>query len=240
MFGLIRQLSTEHNCHAELPGTDRYGEATASFTDPLGGSPVTVSFSVSQPTYTGYWIEIPTERFTVDAGGGSYEYDFAFGPTDSIQTMPTPRLGEPVHPQVDKANFRPATQNGQKGVIAFKSNTTGQTINGTVVLEYPDPRDHSKMLTHAISFTQASALPVAQQQSTTERIYTDETGTAYNATVTYYDGLYRQEQTVQVGASPAGGDIVSFVEYDCMGRAIRSAICLSSPLRHPEPKSPTR
>ena len=200
-------------------GPDRYAEATASFTDPLGGSPVTVSFSVSQPTYTGYWIEIPTERFTVDAGGGSYEYDFAFGPTDSIQTMPTPRLGEPVHPQVDKANFRPATQNGQKGVIAFKSNTTGQTINGTVVLEYPDPRDHSKMLTHAISFTQASALPVAQQQSTTERIYTDETGTAYNATVTYYDGLYRQEQTVQVGASPAGGDIVSFVEYDCMGRA---------------------
>ena len=199
-------------------GPDRYGEATASFTDPLGGSPVTVSFSVSQPTYTGYWIEIPTERFTVDAGGGSYEYDFAFGPTDSIQTMPTPRLGEPVHPQVDKANFRPATQNGQKGVIAFKSNTTGQTINGTVVLEYPDPTDHSKMLTHAISFTQASALPTAQQQSTTERIYTDEMGTAYNATVTYYDGLYRPEQTVQVGASPAGGDIVSFVEYDCMGR----------------------
>lgn len=200
-------------------GPDRYGEATASFTDPLGGSPVTVSFTVSQPTYAGYWIEITTERFTVDAGGGSYEYDFAFGPTDSIQTMPTPRLGEPVDSQVDKANFRPATQNGQKGVIAFKSNTTGQTINGTVVLEYPDPRDHSKMLTHAISFTQASALPVAQQQSTTERIYTDETGTAYNATVTYYDGLYRQEQTVQVGASPAGGDIVSFVEYDCMGRA---------------------
>ncbi len=199
-------------------GPDRYGEATASFTDPLGGSPVTVSFSVSQPTYTGYWIEIPTERFTVDAGGGSYEYDFAFGPTDSIQTMPTPRLGEPVHPQVDKANFRPATQNGQKGIIAFKSNTTGQTINGTVVLEYPDPTDHSKMLTHAISFTQASALPTAQQQSTTERIYTDETSTAYNATVTYYDGLYRPEQTVQVGASPAGGDIVSFVEYDCMGR----------------------
>ena len=199
-------------------GPDRYGEATASFTDPLGGSPVTVSFSVSQPTYTGYWIEIPTERFTVDAGGGSYEYDFAFGPTDSIQTMPTPRLGEPVHPQVDKANFRPATKNGQKGVIAFKSNTTGQTINGTVVLEYPDPTDHSKMLTHAISFTQASALPTAQQQSTTERIYTDEMGTAYNATVTYYDGLYRPEQTVQVGASPAGGDIVSFVEYDCMGR----------------------
>ena len=199
-------------------GPDRYAEVTASFTDPLGGSPVTVSFSVSQPTYTGYWIEIPTERFTVDAGGGSYEYDFAFGPTDSIQTMPTPRLGEPVHPQVDKANFRPATKNGQKGVIAFKSNTTGQTINGTVVLEYPDPTDHSKMLTHAISFTQASALPVAQQQSTTERIYTDETGTAYNSTVTYYDGLYRPEQTVQVGASPAGGDIVSFVEYDCMGR----------------------
>ena len=199
-------------------GPDRYAEATASFTDPLGGSPVTVSFSVSQPTYTGYWIEIPTERFTVDAGGGSYEYDFAFGPTDSIQTMPTPRLGEPVHPQVDKANFRPATKNGQKGVIAFKSNTTGQTINGTVVLEYPDPTDHSKMLTHAISFTQASALPTAQQQSTTERIYTDETGTAYNSTITYYDGLYRQEQTVQVGASPAGGDIVSFIEYDCMGR----------------------
>ena len=200
-------------------GPDRYGEATASFTDPLGGSPVTVSFTVSQPTYAGYWIEITTERFTVDAGGGSYEYDFAFGPTDSIQTMPTPRLGEPVDSQVDKANFRPATQNGQKGVIAFKSNTTGQTINGTVVLEYPDPRDHSKMLTHAISFTQVSALPTAQQQSTTERIYTDETGTAYNSTVTYYDGLYRQEQTVQVGASPAGGDIVSFVEYDCMGRA---------------------
>ena len=83
---------------------------------------------------------------------------------------------------MDKANFRPATQNGQKGVIAFKSNTTGQTIHGTVVLEYPDPTDHSKMLAHAISFTQASALPVAQQQSTTERIYTDETGTAYNAT----------------------------------------------------------
>ena len=201
-------------------GPDRYGEATASFTNPLDAAhPVTVAFHVSQPTYAGYWIEITTDRFTVDADGGSYEYDFAFGPTDSITVMPTPRLGTPVNTQVDQANFRPATTNGARGVIVFKPNTTGSTINGTVVLEYPDPTDHSRMLTHAISFSQASALPVPQQQSTTERIYTDETGNAYNTTVTYYDGLYRQEQTVQVGASPAGGDVVSFVEYDCMGRA---------------------
>jgi len=201
-------------------GPDRYGEATASFTNPLDAAhPVTVAFHVSQPTYAGYWIEITTDRFTVDADGGSYEYDFAFGPTDSITVMPTPRLGTPVNTQVDQANFRPATTNGARGVIVFKPNTTGSTINGTVVLEYPDPTDHSRMLTHAISFSQASALPVPQQQSTTERVYTDEMGHAYNTTVTYYDGLYRQEQTVQVGASPAGGDVVSFVEYDCMGRA---------------------
>ena len=201
-------------------GPDRYGEATASFANPLDAAhPVTVSFNINQPTYAGYWIEITTDRFTVDADGGSYEYDFAFGPTDSITVMPTPRLGTPVNTQIDQANFRPATTNGARGVIVFKPNTTGGTIIGTVVLEYPDPTDHSHMLTHAIAFTQASALPVPQQQSTTERIYTDETGNAYNTTVTYYDGLYRQEQTVQVGASPAGGDVVSFVEYDCMGRA---------------------
>ena len=208
------------HCPPNKTGSTRYGSVTVRYSNPLDAAyPETATFTMNQSAYAGYWIEISTDRFTVDAGGGSYEYDFAFGPTDSITVMPTPRLGIPVNTQIDQANFRPATRNGEKGTIAFKSNTTGSTINGTVVLEYPDPTDHTHLLTHAISFTQASALPVPQQQSMTERVYTDESGLAYNTTITYYDGLYRQEQTVLVGASPAGGDIVSFVEYDCMGRA---------------------
>lgn len=42
------------------------------------------------------------------------------------------------------------------------------------------------------------------------------------ATVIYYDDLGREEQTVMVGGSPAGGSIVSAKEYDEYGRVARS------------------
>ena len=40
--------------------------------------------------------------------------------------------------------------------------------------------------------------------------------------VIYYDGLGREEQTVMVGGSPAGGSVVSAKEYDEYGREVRS------------------
>ena len=39
------------------------------------------------------------------------------------------------------------------------------------------------------------------------------------SSVTYYDGLGRPVQSIDVGASPANRDIVGFIEYDRMGRA---------------------
>ena len=42
------------------------------------------------------------------------------------------------------------------------------------------------------------------------------------AKVIYYDGLGREEQTVMVGGSPAGGSVVSEREYDEYGREVCS------------------
>ena len=47
-------------------------------------------------------------------------------------------------------------------------------------------------------------------------------GTAAIETVTYVDGLGRPVETVQKGAAPDGGDIVSMKEYDGIDREVRS------------------
>ena len=50
------------------------------------------------------------------------------------------------------------------------------------------------------------------------RTMLDESGENYIERIDYYDGLGRQSQTVAVGASPQGGNIVTAISYDRAGR----------------------
>jgi len=65
-----------------------------------------------------------------------------------------------------------------------------------------------------------SLLPTYSQQSTenyleiTERVSDSKTKT----TVQYYDGLGRQKETVELGITPQGGNLVRLLQYDVLGR----------------------
>ena len=50
------------------------------------------------------------------------------------------------------------------------------------------------------------------------REFTNVAGSTYRDKIVYHDGLGRTVQTVEKGASPMGADLVSFQEYDLMGR----------------------
>ncbi|MDR2954991.1 MAG: RHS repeat-associated core domain-containing protein [Prevotella sp.] len=50
------------------------------------------------------------------------------------------------------------------------------------------------------------------------RVYTNEAGTTYLDNVQYYNSFGLPEQTIQVGASPAGADMITLQEYDEFGR----------------------
>ena len=52
----------------------------------------------------------------------------------------------------------------------------------------------------------------------THRTFTDENGNNYIDETTFYDGLGRIVEQVQLGASPNGGDLVSLQTYDLAGR----------------------
>ncbi|HCT30743.1 MAG TPA: hypothetical protein DIW31_08400 [Bacteroidales bacterium] len=54
-----------------------------------------------------------------------------------------------------------------------------------------------------------------------ERVYHGPNGTSAQATVQYVDGLGRPLQTVGVGQSPAGNDVVQPFAYDALGREVR-------------------
>ena len=47
---------------------------------------------------------------------------------------------------------------------------------------------------------------------------TDSLGNGYNEDITYYDGLGRPQQTVNVNGSPSGQNLVTFFSYDTKGR----------------------
>ena len=51
-----------------------------------------------------------------------------------------------------------------------------------------------------------------------EKVYNGE---SYNPTLTYYDGLGRPVQVIDVSASPEMSDIVQHIEYDAFGRESR-------------------
>lgn len=50
----------------------------------------------------------------------------------------------------------------------------------------------------------------------TEQVYN---GSSYNTKISYFDHGNRLLQTISIGASPSGKDIVNFYEYDSMGRS---------------------
>lgn len=54
------------------------------------------------------------------------------------------------------------------------------------------------------------------------RIYKDDLGSNWMDKIDYFDAMGRAEQSVSVGASPEGGDIVSASEYDAYGRICKT------------------
>lgn len=75
------------------------------------------------------------------------------------------------------------------------------------------------LLTGISGIPEARAQQVSITHSQPVRIETFN-GTSYHTTINYYDGLERQIQSISVGASAQNGkDLVSFQQYDRMGRA---------------------
>ncbi|MBP1615020.1 MAG: hypothetical protein H6Q13_2468 [Bacteroidetes bacterium] len=54
------------------------------------------------------------------------------------------------------------------------------------------------------------------------RTYMSDAGTAWQDKVDYFDGLGRPEESALVGSSPAGSDLVTYQEYDGVGRESNS------------------
>ena len=77
------------------------------------------------------------------------------------------------------------------------------------------------LLFHA-ALPQLLAAQTASQNYILSRRPLNTSGTAAIETVTYVDGLGRPVETVQKGAAPDGGDIVSMKEYDGLDREVRS------------------
>lgn len=75
------------------------------------------------------------------------------------------------------------------------------------------------LLTGLSGIPEARAQQVSITHSQPARIETFN-GTSYHTTINYYDGLERQIQSISVGVSAQNGkDLVSFQQYDRMGRA---------------------
>ena len=75
------------------------------------------------------------------------------------------------------------------------------------------------LLTGISGIPEARAQQVSITHSQPVRIETFN-GTSYHTTINYYDGLERQIQSISVGVSAQNGkDLVSFQQYDRMGRA---------------------
>jgi RHS repeat-associated protein len=69
-----------------------------------------------------------------------------------------------------------------------------------------------------VSSYQLSWCQSADQNYIRTRTMTDKEGSTYIERIQYFDGLGRPVQTVQRGITPAGKDLVSYQEYDALGR----------------------
>ncbi len=108
-------------------------------------------------------------------------------------------------------------------IIEFKENTLQDTLVGYITIIISESmRDIDGYAwyndtEHKIKYAILPNIPV-QAESVVHSVYRIEGGGGEVQKIMYFDGLQRLEQSLAVGVSPSGGDIVSFAEYDNMGR----------------------
>ena len=185
---------------------------------------------------TNEFVMKPTS-FTVAGDGGKYSFNLTcdryLGPLSTMSDIIEMNVKgfefisyEDSGGQVDSIRcIFPAKALLEGSFIIFKPNTTPSAISGTITIHHytlfrGKPQEERTLVA---TYTQQPGIipppPLEITNGNVENSFIDETGTKKNQTITYYDAFRRPIQTIHVGASPSGKDIVNFIEYDEMGRS---------------------
>lgn len=202
---------------------------------------------IQVPTYDSEFDMTPAS-FTVGADGGKFSFKLtcdqyggllrAEADTSSAETYASaPPLAnvsgfeyigfEDTAGQVDSVRCIFTTRPLLDGsFVIFKPNKVNEKKSGKLIIhhytKYAFGSVTKRERTIVASYTQEAnpnvPPPYEIEHAMIKNVYLDSTGTDKVREITYYDEFERPYQTIQEGASPAGGDIVHFTEYDLMGR----------------------
>ena len=201
------------------PGvTVKNGRATIVYTDAANEHREETYFDYTQGSATQMVILSPS-ALSVSPAGGKYLVNAEVFLPDSLDCTANYRGIRNLPDSVQ------AQGSGAMVNLVFPANETGQPKYGSIEIIYANPADETQEISNTLTYVQPSCvLSEHSVGSMTQRIYRNGNGSHYNTTVIYRDGLGRPVQSVAVGAAPAsstlpqGGDLISFMEYDCMGR----------------------
>ena len=192
------------------------------------------------PTSNSEFKMSPTS-FSVNSSGGKFTFDLTCDQWSGLRSNSSEAMSGQLDPlplnvsgfeyigiedsggQVDSVHcFYSSRALLESCFFIFKPNTTDSEISGRIVIHhytyYSWGTEKKRERTIVATYTQApGSIPYTIEHAMIKNVYLDSTGTNKNREITYYDEFERPSQDILVGASPAGGDIVSFVEYDRMG-----------------------
>ena len=202
-------------CNRNPSKIEKNSTVTLKYTNPVNPStPLTVSFTLQQAGLN-YSLILNPNFISVSPNGEWLNIQAELDQYDTAYTL---------HLQhVENLPNKASTEDwvgGNGFTITFPANMTGQTLTGVATVAFTDPSDANESIYAELSYEQPSLLSLPQEDGKViEYTYRNENGNSYNTSVNHLDGLGRTIQMVNVGASPQGGDLISFVTYDCMGRS---------------------
>ncbi len=201
-------------CEENTATSARDGSITVSHPNPQG-SPATLSTTlyVTQAIRDEV-LYLDKQHLTIPAGGSAQQigFELILNPDDTADEQFFFTSGAPDNCTVTRSS---AHSSPYAIDVTFLANPDYTAREGQISVGF---KNGDFIYSASFTYYQA-AVETVTDQSLTKRLYRDETGQNYNTTVTYYDGLSRPTQTIQVAASPTGHDLVSFLQYDGMGRA---------------------
>ena len=205
----------ELSCSRNSSNIARNATITLKYANPLNStSPITVSFSLQQDGLD-YSLVLDPNSLSISPSGESFIIHASIAPYDTAYVIHLHTIeGLPNNVSWE------AWDNGGGFIITFPANMTGQALSGVATVAFTDPQSTDALLYTNLSYEQPSyTIPTQEDSKVIEYTYRNENGNSYNTSVNHLDGLGRTIQMVNVGASPQGGDLISFVTYDCMGRS---------------------
>ena len=205
----------ELSCSRNSSNIARNATITLKYANPLNStSPITVSFSLQQDGLD-YSLVLDPNSLSISPSGESFIIHASIAPYDTAYVIHLHTIeGLPNNVSWE------AWDNGGGFIITFPANMTGQALSGVATVAFTDPQSTDALLYTNLSYEQPSyTIPTQEDSKVIEYTYRNESGNSYNTSVNHLDGLGRTIQMVNVGASPQGGDLISFVTYDCMGRS---------------------